>query len=83
MSQEESSIFWEVTVSAIQSKKLYTYMCPILNGFRERAISPQQNISTTIIDFALIFHNNQFSLFQSNRQIAHVFEIEPSGAITP
>jgi hypothetical protein len=29
----------EVTVSAIPSKKLYMYMCPIPNGFRDRAIS--------------------------------------------
>jgi hypothetical protein len=40
MSQEESSIFWEVVVSAILSKtKLYMYMCPIPNGFRDRVIS--------------------------------------------
>jgi hypothetical protein len=37
--QEETSIFWEVTVSVILSKKLYVYMCPIPNGFRDRAIS--------------------------------------------
>jgi hypothetical protein len=39
MSREERSIFWEVTVSAILSKKVYMYMCPIPNGFRDRAIS--------------------------------------------
>jgi hypothetical protein len=39
MSQEEGSIFWEVIVSAILSKKVYMYMCPIPNGFRDRAIS--------------------------------------------
>ena len=38
MSQEERSIFWEVIVSAILSKKLYTNMCPIPNGFGDRAI---------------------------------------------
>jgi hypothetical protein len=37
MSQKERSIFWEVTVSVILSKKLYMYMCPIPNGFRDRA----------------------------------------------
>ena len=36
--QEERSIFWEVTVSVILSKKLYTNMCPIPNGFRDRTI---------------------------------------------
>jgi hypothetical protein len=39
MSQEERSIFWEVIVSVILSKKLYMYMCPIPNGFPERAVS--------------------------------------------
>jgi hypothetical protein len=30
---------WEVTVSVILSKKVYMYMCPILNGFQDGAIS--------------------------------------------
>jgi hypothetical protein len=38
VSQEERTIFWEVTVSVILSKKLYMNMCPIPNGFRDRAI---------------------------------------------
>jgi hypothetical protein len=32
-------IFWEVTVSAILSKIVYMYICPIPNGFQDRAIS--------------------------------------------
>jgi hypothetical protein len=32
-------MFGEVTVSVILSKKVYMYMCPILNGFRDRVIS--------------------------------------------
>jgi hypothetical protein len=36
---QERSIFSEVIVSAILIKKLYMYMCPIPNGFRDRAIS--------------------------------------------
>jgi hypothetical protein len=39
MSQKERSIFWEIIVSVILSKKVYTYMCPIPNGFRDRAVS--------------------------------------------
>jgi hypothetical protein len=39
VSQEERSIFWEVTVSVILSKNVYIYMCTIPNGFRDRAIS--------------------------------------------
>ena len=36
--QEERSIFWEVIVSVILSKNVYMNMCPITNGFRDRAI---------------------------------------------
>jgi hypothetical protein len=32
-------IFWEITVSVILSKKVFMYICPIPNGFRDRAIS--------------------------------------------
>jgi hypothetical protein len=39
MSQEEKSVFWEVMVSDIMSNKVYMYMYPIPNGFRDRAIS--------------------------------------------
>jgi hypothetical protein len=39
VSQKERSIFWEVTVSVILSKKVYMYTCPIPNGLRDRAIS--------------------------------------------
>jgi hypothetical protein len=39
MSQKEKSVFWEVIVSAILSKKVYMYMYLIPNGFRGRAIS--------------------------------------------
>ena len=38
VSQEERSIFWEVIVSVILSKNVHMNMCPILNGFRDRAI---------------------------------------------
>jgi hypothetical protein len=39
VSQEEMSIFGEVTISAILSEKVYMYMCSFPNGFRDRAIS--------------------------------------------
>jgi hypothetical protein len=38
VSQEGRSVFWEVIVSVILSKKLYMNMCPIPNGFRDRDI---------------------------------------------
>jgi hypothetical protein len=39
VSQEERSVFWEVTVSVTLSKKVYMYMCPIPNGFRDKGVS--------------------------------------------
>jgi hypothetical protein len=42
VSQEGRSVFWEVTLSVILStkkRKMYMYMCPIPNGFQDRAIS--------------------------------------------
>jgi hypothetical protein len=35
---EGKSVFWEVTISAFLSKKVDMYMCPIPNGFPDRAI---------------------------------------------
>ena len=45
MTQEEMSIFWEVIVSVILSEKVYMYVCPILNGFRDRAISLYRSLN--------------------------------------
>jgi hypothetical protein len=39
MSQEELSVCWEVIVSVILSRNVYTYMCPIPSGYQVRAIS--------------------------------------------
>jgi hypothetical protein len=39
VSQEERLIFWEVIVSVIPRKKLYMYVCPIPNGFRNIDVS--------------------------------------------
>jgi hypothetical protein len=38
VSLEERSVFWEVIVSVVLSRKLYVYMCPIPNDFKDRAI---------------------------------------------
>jgi hypothetical protein len=35
--QKERSIFWEVIVLVILSKKVYMCMCSVPNGFRDRA----------------------------------------------
>jgi hypothetical protein len=39
LSQEERSILWQVIVSVILCKKVYMYMYPLPNGFRDRAVS--------------------------------------------
>jgi hypothetical protein len=36
MSHEERSVFWEVIISVILTKKVYMYIIP--NGFRDRAM---------------------------------------------
>jgi hypothetical protein len=46
MTQEQRSIFWEVTESVILCKKVYMYMCPVPNGFRDRAISLYSTLYT-------------------------------------
>jgi hypothetical protein len=48
VSQEKRSIFWEVIVSVILSKKkkVYMDMCPIPNRFRDRVISQCSTLHT-------------------------------------
>jgi hypothetical protein len=47
MSQEERSIFWEVILSVILSKtEMYMYMCPIPNGYPDKAISLYSTLYT-------------------------------------
>jgi hypothetical protein len=53
LSQEGRSIFWEVIVSVILSKKCTLYMCPIQNDFQATAISPY---SSKIVDKKAILH---------------------------
>jgi hypothetical protein len=46
VSQEERSVFWEVIVSIILCNKFYLYLCPILNGFWDKAVSPYSTLYT-------------------------------------
>jgi hypothetical protein len=39
VTQEDRSIFREVILTVILGKEMYTYMCHIPNGFRDRAVS--------------------------------------------
>jgi hypothetical protein len=51
--QEERSIFSEVRVSVILSEKVYVYMCPIPNGFRDIIISTVPKLLTRKIYYLL------------------------------
>ncbi|PNF31997.1 hypothetical protein B7P43_G06550, partial [Cryptotermes secundus] len=53
VSQKERSIFWEVIVSVILSKKLYMYMCPIPNSFRDTAISLYSTLTLNTVHCTL------------------------------
>jgi hypothetical protein len=68
VSQEDRSIFWEVIVSVVLSKKkLYTYMCPIQNGFRDGGISPYSTLYTA---------DEQHGMFSHELQSAFMLTVE-------
>jgi hypothetical protein len=55
ISQEDRSVYWEVRVSVIRSKKIYMYTCPIPNGFRDRVISPYSSKIVDKKEYYLLF----------------------------
>jgi hypothetical protein len=71
VSREERSIFWEVIVPVILSKKMYVYMCPIPNGFRDRAISLY---NSKIVDKKEILHTvSNTGIYFSNDKVSTVY----------
>jgi hypothetical protein len=60
VSQDERSIFWEVIVSVMLNKRVYMYMCPIPNGFRDRDISLY--VHCTVEQHAISSHELQSAL---------------------
>jgi hypothetical protein len=71
VSQDERSVFWEVTVSAILSKKLYMYMCPIPSGFRDTAVSLY---SSKIVDRKEILRTvSNTGIYGSNGKVDTVY----------
>jgi hypothetical protein len=56
ISHEERSIFWEVIVSVILSKKVYKYMCFIASGFRDviAHIKEGQDALRRVLHYAVI-----------------------------
>jgi predicted transport protein len=73
VSQEERSIFCEVIVSVILSKKkVYMYMCSIPNGFRDRAISLYS--SKTVDKKELLRTVSNIGIYCSSDEVGTVFE---------
>jgi hypothetical protein len=71
MSHEEKSIFWEITFSVILSKNVYMYVCPIPNGFRDRAISLY---SSKIVDKKEILRTvSNTGIYSSNEKFGTVY----------
>jgi hypothetical protein len=65
------SIFWEVIIFVILSKKVYVYMCPILNSFRDRAISLY---SSKIVDKKEILHTvSNAGIYCSSDKVGTVY----------
>jgi hypothetical protein len=67
VSQEKGSVFWEVIVSVILSKKLYMYMC----GFRDRDILLY---SSKIVDKKEILHTvSNTGIYCSSDKVGRVY----------
>jgi len=73
MSQEAISIFWEVTVSVILSKKLYMYMCPIPNGFLDRAVSLY---SCKIVDKEILRIVSNIGIYCSSDKVGTAYVVQ-------
>jgi hypothetical protein len=74
-SQEERSIFWEVMVSGILSKKVYMYVCPIPNGFRDRAISMYS--SKTVAKKEILRTVSNTAIYCSSDKVGTVYIVIP------
>jgi hypothetical protein len=74
MVQEEKSILWDVIVSVILRKKgmyIYTYMCPIPNGFRYSDFSLY---SSEIFDKKKILRNvSNTGIYHSSGKVGTVY----------
>jgi hypothetical protein len=58
-------------VSVILSKKLYMYMCPVPNGFRDRAISLY---SSNIVDKkAILRTDSNTGIYHSSDKVGTVY----------
>jgi hypothetical protein len=75
MSEEERSVFWEVIALVILSKKVYMHMCPIPNGFRDRAISLY--ISKIVDKKAILRTVSNTGIYCSSDKVGTVYLVKP------
>ena len=73
VSQEEMSLFWEVIVSVILSKRMYMYICPIPNGFRVRAISLY---NCKIVDKEILRIDSNIGIYCSSDKVDTVYVVQ-------
>jgi len=67
------SMFWEVIIFVILSKKTYMYMCPIPNGFWDRAISLY---SCKIVDKEILCTFCNISIYCSSDKVGTVYLVQ-------
>jgi hypothetical protein len=68
----ERSIFWEVIVSVVLSKKVYMYMCPIPSDFRDRCISLH---SSKIVDKEISRTVSNTGIYCSSEKVGAVYSV--------
>jgi hypothetical protein len=73
VSQEEISIFLEVILSVILSKSVYIHMCPIPNGFRDRAVSLY---SCKIVDKEILRIDSNIGIYCSSDKVGTVYVVQ-------
>ena len=67
------SIFWEVIISVILSKRMYMYMCPIQNGFRNTVISLY---SCKIVDKEILRIDSNIGIYCLINKVGTVYVVQ-------
>jgi hypothetical protein len=67
------SIFWEVIISLILRNRLHMYMCPIANGFGDRAISLY---SCKIVDKEILRVVYNVGIYCSSDKVGTVYLVQ-------
>ena len=67
------SVSWEVILSVILSKRVCMYMCPIPNGFRDRAVSLY---SCKIVDKEILRIDSNIGIYCSSDKVGMVYVVQ-------